>query len=93
MMYSSEHPATLDWYQYLIYSGVAFFCVCFAGLMSGLTLGLLSIEKMTLKIIMQVGTPKEQKYSTRLYPILRHRHWLLVTLLLVSTIQIFVTNL
>jgi hypothetical protein len=74
----------LDWYLYLIYSLVCMFLVLFAGLMSGLTLGLLSIDKMSLKIMRQAGTGRQKTYANRLYPILRFRHWLLVTLLLVQ---------
>jgi metal transporter CNNM len=72
----------LDWWKYLIFSGIAFTCICFAGICSGLTLGLLSIDKMSLNILLEVGTDKEKKYAKRLKPIISRHHLLLVTLLL-----------
>jgi len=51
--------------------------------MSGLTLGLLSIDKLTLKILKTTGSPREKRYAARIAPLIKHHHWLLVTLLLV----------
>lgn len=36
--------------------------VCFAGLMSGLTVGYLSIDKLDLEIKSAIGTPEEKRY-------------------------------
>jgi metal transporter CNNM len=44
-------------------------------------LGLLSIDEMELSILKSAGTPKEKLYATKLEPILKDHHWLLVTLL------------
>ncbi|KAL0476284.1 hypothetical protein AKO1_010896 [Acrasis kona] len=83
---SEHHEAdgfgNLTTWQWVFYPTFTFCIVCFAGLMSGLTLGLLSIDKMSLKILQQAGTDKQKKYANRLVPILNRRHWLLVTLLL-----------
>lgn len=36
-------------------------CVAFAGLMSGLTVGYLSIDKLDLEIKQAIGTPQEKR--------------------------------
>jgi metal transporter CNNM len=72
----------LLWWDYLIYGGICLFLIGFAGLCSGLTLGLLSIDKLSLSILRGAGSEKEKKYANKLRPILRRYHLLLVTLLL-----------
>jgi ankyrin repeat/SOCS box protein 13/metal transporter CNNM len=61
--------------------GVIFF-VLFAGLMSGLTLGLLSLDVLTLEILIKSGTPTQRKHAIRIMPLVKRHHLLLVTLLL-----------
>lgn len=46
-----------------IYAGVSCFLVLFAGIMSGLTLGLMSLGIVDLEILQRSGTPKEKKQS------------------------------
>jgi len=62
--------------------GVVILLVCTAGLMSGLTIGLMSLDLTNLEILIKGGQPKEQKYATRLINLVRQHHLLLVTLLL-----------
>lgn len=81
-----HHVERLTWYWYVIYGGVSFFLILFAGLMSGLTLGLLSLDKLTLNILKTSGTKQEQRYARKIAPLLRNHHLLLVTLLLVREI-------
>ena len=50
--------------------------------MSGLTLGLLSLDSLSLKVLCEAGTPQQQKYAKRIMPLVKRHHWLLVTLLL-----------
>jgi len=50
--------------------------------LSGLTIGLLSVDALALEIKQRVGTEEEQGQARRLLPLLAHRHLLLVTLLL-----------
>ena len=50
--------------------------------MSGLTIGLMSLDKMTLEIIKRGGDAKERKYAERIIPVIEKHHLLLVTLLL-----------
>ncbi|KAG5535450.1 hypothetical protein RHGRI_023274 [Rhododendron griersonianum] len=51
--------------------------VLFAGLMSGLTLGLMSMSLFDLEVLAKSGTPKDPK----ILPVLRQQHLLLCTLL------------
>lgn len=55
------------------------------GLMSGLTLGLMSLDRMNLQILIQSGTPHQKKHAGRILPLLDYHHWLLVTLLLCNS--------
>jgi metal transporter CNNM len=55
---------------------------CFAGLMSGLTVGYLSIDDLVMELKMTTGTEEEKRQADLVLPILSKRHWLLVTLLL-----------
>ena len=48
---------------WFIYAGVCCFLVLFAGLMSGLTLGLMSLSLVDLEILKRSGTPAEQKQA------------------------------
>ena len=50
--------------------------------MSGLTMGLLSLDMMTLKVLKDGGTTAEKKHSQKILPIIQRHHLLLVTLLL-----------
>jgi metal transporter CNNM len=61
--------------------GVVLFCTCFAGLMSGLTIGLASIDRLTLEVD-SMGNPAKQKLTKRIFPVIDQHHWMLVTLLL-----------
>ena len=55
---------------------------CFAGAMSGLTVGYLSIDGLVLELKMTTGDDEEKRQADSVLPILQTRHWLLVTLLL-----------
>lgn len=48
---------------WFIYAGICCFLVLFAGLMSGLTLGLMSLSLVDLEILKRSGTPSEQKQA------------------------------
>jgi CBS domain containing-hemolysin-like protein len=55
---------------------------CFAGAMSGLTVGYLSIDMLILEIKLISGTEKEKQYANKIKRIISDHHWILVTLLL-----------
>lgn len=58
---------------------------CFAGCMSGLTVGLLSIDSLFLELKQANASEKERKYIERIKGVIDHHHWLLVTLLLCNS--------
>ncbi|XP_061177196.1 uncharacterized protein LOC133185923 isoform X1 [Saccostrea echinata] len=79
-----EEPLTYNDEWFWIYLGIYVGLVLVAGLMSGLTMGLLSLDLMTLKIMKEGGTQKQQKQAKKILPIVKKHHLLLVTLLLAN---------
>lgn len=67
---------------WFVYAGVSCFLVLFAGIMSGLTLGLMSLGLVELEILKRSGTPTEKKQAATILPVVQKQHQLLVTLLL-----------
>jgi metal transporter CNNM len=65
-----------------IYAGISAALVLFAGIMSGLTLGLMSLGLMDLEVLQQSGTEEEKKQAATILPVVKEQHQLLVTLLL-----------
>ena len=49
--------------------------------MSGLTVGLLSIDEVELELAKAMGSDKEKKRAEKILNTLSNHHWLLVTLL------------
>ncbi|CAL9753610.1 unnamed protein product [Musa acuminata subsp. burmannicoides] len=70
---------SLLWYAYV---GISCVLVLFAGIMSGLTLGLMSLGLVELEILQRSGTPAEKKQAATILPVVQKQHQLLVTLLL-----------
>jgi metal transporter CNNM len=60
------------------------FMVLFSGLMSGLTVGFLSIDTLDLELKLINGSEKDKIAANSILPILRRHHILLVTLLLAN---------
>ncbi|KAK0604648.1 hypothetical protein LWI29_017820 [Acer saccharum] len=74
------------------------FLVLFAGLMSGLTLGLMSMSLVDLEVLAKSGTPNDRKHASKILPVVRRQHLLLCTLLLcnaaaMETLPIFLDGL
>ncbi|XP_052086801.1 uncharacterized protein LOC127724058 isoform X2 [Mytilus californianus] len=82
--FKAENMLTYEDKGFWIYLGIYVALVLFAGLMSGLTMGLLSLDLMTLKIMKDGGSPKEKKQAEKILPIVERHHLLLVTLLLAN---------
>jgi hypothetical protein len=66
----------------IVLGATAVLLVLVSGLMSGLTLGLMSIDKMDLEIVQRTGTDHDRMMAARIAPIISNQHYLLVTLLL-----------
>uniref|UniRef100_A0A0D6R9I1 CNNM transmembrane domain-containing protein n=1 Tax=Araucaria cunninghamii TaxID=56994 RepID=A0A0D6R9I1_ARACU len=65
-----------------LYVGISAFLVIFGGIMSGLTLGLMSLGSVDLEVLQRSGSPSEKKQAATILPVVRKQHQLLVTLLL-----------
>jgi len=84
-----EHAETIYGFgdiTFWIYFGLAALCVATAGLMSGLTVGLLSIDDLQLDIKMKTGTDEEKRHAAIIQPIIAHHHQLLSTLLITNAL-------
>ncbi|KAH8495173.1 hypothetical protein H0E87_018376 [Populus deltoides] len=69
-------------FSWFAYAGISCFLVIFAGIMSGLTLGLMSLGLVDLEILQRSGTSTEKKQAAAILPVVQKQHQLLVTLLL-----------
>ncbi|KAM7520369.1 hypothetical protein LguiB_019331 [Lonicera macranthoides] len=56
--------------------------VLFAGMMSGLTLGLMSMSLVDLEVLAKSGTPRDRLHASKILPVVKRQHLLLCTLLL-----------
>ncbi|GAB2292078.1 DUF21 domain-containing protein [Dionaea muscipula] len=84
--------------QFFINITVIVFLVLFAGLMSGLTLGLMSLSLVDLEVLVKSGTPKDRRHAEKIIPVVRNQHLLLCTLLIcnaaaMETLPIFLDSL
>jgi metal transporter CNNM len=77
-----DAAGTTDFYFHV---ALATFLVLFAGLMSGLTIGLLSIDTLNLRIVINEGQQPVAEYATRVLALVSHHHLLLVTLLVANS--------
>ncbi|XP_059304725.1 DUF21 domain-containing protein At5g52790-like isoform X2 [Lycium ferocissimum] len=68
--------------MFWVYLVISVSLVCFAGLMSGLTLGLMSLSLMDLEVLIKAGQPNDRKNAEKILPIVKNQHLLLCTLLI-----------
>ncbi|KAL2906593.1 hypothetical protein RDABS01_005303 [Bienertia sinuspersici] len=68
--------------QFFIRIAISIILVLFAGLMSGLTLGLMSLSLVELEVLAKSGTPTDRKYAAKILPVVQRQHLLLCTLLI-----------
>lgn len=59
-----------------------FMLLMWSGLFSGLTLGLMALDKTELKVIESCGTPEEREYARKILPLRRRGNYLLCSLVL-----------
>eukprot|EP00879_Flechtneria_rotunda_P029183 GHRR01031463.1.p1 GENE.GHRR01031463.1~~GHRR01031463.1.p1 ORF type:complete len:339 (+),score=75.40 GHRR01031463.1:449-1465(+) len=81
------HDKVLTPQQQVAYMIISVGLVTMAGLMSGLTLGLMSMDLVDLEVLKRSGTCTEQKYASAIAPVVRNQHFLLVTLLLCNAVS------
>ena len=86
-----------SWFYYLMAIGVVF-CLCSAGIFSGLTMGLVSIDPVQIELLQRIDLNEvedpgevielkaEKNYAVRVQPLLEDHHRLLVTLLFCNAI-------
>ncbi|KAF5837488.1 hypothetical protein DUNSADRAFT_4290 [Dunaliella salina] len=67
---------------FIIYLGCVFGLTVMAGIMSGLTLGLMSMDNVELEVMRLSGTPSQRRCASIIIPLVKHHNFLLVTLLL-----------
>mmetsp|Transcript_4479 Transcript_4479/g.12914 ORF Transcript_4479/g.12914 Transcript_4479/m.12914 type:complete len:574 (+) Transcript_4479:397-2118(+) len=79
-----EHHVDPQSNNFVWYVLISVFLVALAGLMSGLTLGLLSLDEMSLEVLKRSGTEQEQRYAEKIIPVIARPHHLLVTLVLMN---------
>ncbi|CAH9081894.1 unnamed protein product [Cuscuta europaea] len=84
--------------QFFIHILLIVLLVAFAGMMSGLTLGLMSLSLVDLEVIAKSGTLQDRKYAARILPVVKNQHLLLCTLLIcnaaaMETLPIFLDSL
>nr|XP_016449049.1 PREDICTED: DUF21 domain-containing protein At1g47330-like [Nicotiana tabacum] len=56
--------------------------VLFAGLMAGLTLGLMSLGLVDLEVLSKSGRPQDRLHASKILPVVKNQHLLLCTLLI-----------
>ncbi|XP_031481434.1 DUF21 domain-containing protein At2g14520-like isoform X1 [Nymphaea colorata] len=68
--------------EFFLYIVIIILLVLFAGLMSGLTLGLMSLSLVDLEVLSKSGTPQDRKHAEKILPVVKNQHLLLCTLLI-----------
>ncbi|KAL7586035.1 DUF21 domain-containing protein At5g52790 [Lactuca sativa] len=72
--------------MFWVYLASSIALVIFAGLMSGLTLGLMSLSLLDLEVLIKAGQPNDRKNAEKIMPIVKNQHLLLCTLLICNAI-------
>ena len=88
-----HEPWSPDWY---VDMAVTFSCLAISGFMSGLTIGLASIDELTLEIAAKQSEVVAKRANT-IFKVIKQHHWMLVTLLLcnaaaLETLPIFLSK-
>ncbi|RYR41094.1 hypothetical protein Ahy_A08g037492 isoform C [Arachis hypogaea] len=84
--------------KFSLYVLVIIGLVCFAGLMAGLTLGLMSLGIVDLEVLIKSGRPQDRIHASKIFPVVKNQHLLLCTLLIgnslaMETLPIFLDAL
>lgn len=81
LLFYSRNPSSQNDSHIIILVLLALFLTISAGVVSGLTLGLMSLDETKLKILLSSGTPQEQSFAAKVLPIRADPYLLLCTLL------------
>eukprot|EP00262_Sarcandra_glabra_P015226 TRINITY_DN4640_c0_g2_i1.p1 TRINITY_DN4640_c0_g2~~TRINITY_DN4640_c0_g2_i1.p1 ORF type:complete len:551 (+),score=79.35 TRINITY_DN4640_c0_g2_i1:35-1654(+) len=68
--------------KFSLYILVIIGLVFFAGLMAGLTLGLMSLGLVDLEVLIKSGRPQDRLHASKIFPVVKNQHLLLCTLLI-----------
>ncbi|KAJ6680813.1 DOMAIN-CONTAINING PROTEIN putative EXPRESSED-RELATED [Salix purpurea] len=68
--------------QFMLYMVIIVGLVTFAGLMAGLTLGLMSLGLVDLEVLIKSGRPQDRIHAAKILPVVKNQHLLLCTLLI-----------
>lgn len=68
--------------KFFLYVVIIIGLVVFAGLMAGLTLGLMSLGLVDLEVLSKSGRPQDRKHASKILPVVKNQHLLLCTLLI-----------
>ncbi|KAJ9674715.1 hypothetical protein PVL29_023944 [Vitis rotundifolia] len=68
--------------KFSIYVVIIVGLVGFAGLMAGLTLGLMSLGLVDLEVLIKSGRPQDRIHAAKIFPVVKNQHLLLCTLLI-----------
>ncbi|XP_052189082.1 DUF21 domain-containing protein At1g47330 isoform X2 [Diospyros lotus] len=68
--------------QFWLYVVIIIGLVAFAGMMAGLTLGLMSLGLVDLEVLMKSGRPQDRIHASKIFPVVKNQHLLLCTLLI-----------
>jgi metal transporter CNNM len=79
--------------MFWVYLLVCVALVVFAGLMSGLTLGLMSLSIVELEVMIKAGEPHDRKNAEKILPLVKNQHLLLCTLLIGNALAMEVSSL
>ncbi|KAL3521570.1 hypothetical protein ACH5RR_019719 [Cinchona calisaya] len=72
--------------MFWVYLVISVGLVAFAGLMSGLTLGLMSLSLVDLEVLVKAGQPQDRENAAKILPIVKNQHLLLCTLLICNSL-------
>nr|XP_019069252.1 DUF21 domain-containing protein At1g47330 isoform X2 [Solanum lycopersicum] len=68
--------------EFFVFILVIIGLVLFAGLMAGLTLGLMSLGLVDLEVLSKSGRPQDRSHASKILPVVKNQHLLLCTLLI-----------
>ncbi|KAL3524325.1 hypothetical protein ACH5RR_017159 [Cinchona calisaya] len=74
--------------KFWLYLVLCLILVTFAGLTSGLSLGLFSYSEVDLEVLIKAGLPHEKKNAARILPVIKNEYLLLCTLLIAKSLAL-----